>query len=67
MGVFDRLANLARGKVLVWRRGEPVAPREVEEELRRPTPRSEESSESTPAAEDNVRRPVPATPRKRRL
>lgn len=69
MGVFDRLANLAKGKVMVWRRGASApVPVELEEELRRRPPRTSEGSLSEPTTEPGeVRRPVPNTPRKRRL
>lgn len=70
MGVFDRLANLARGSMIVWRKGGEATPtpQEVEDLSRRPArnPDSEESS-SEPEGADNTRRPVPETPRPRRL
>jgi hypothetical protein len=80
MALFDRLANLARGKVKVWRRqrrGEEPADRAVEAELeeaaRSVTPptadRSPASPEkaSTPSQEPPPPRDEPPLPKKKRL
>lgn len=69
MGVFDRLTNVAKGKIIVWRRGtsdEPAPLSEVEDLERRPVV-PETSDVTQPLPTSDTPRTVPVTPRKRRL
>ncbi|MBW1878428.1 MAG: hypothetical protein JRJ84_08710 [Deltaproteobacteria bacterium] len=73
MGLFDRLANLARGKAKVWkrqRRGEEAPDAAVEEELeetaRKVTPPTTDPSPG-PDAETPAPPEEPPVPKKKRL
>lgn len=64
MSVFQRLYNVAYGRVRLWQKGEPPEAEELSAAPRpRPPPAAEPATEPEPAPETRE----PARPRERRL